>query len=174
MNKNQTRDANHYLAKFADLTRKVLDSSEQELISLEDELKILDDYLQMEQLRFGFEYRISVDEKINIANTEVPAMLLQPFVENGVKHGIATLHEKGLIEVVIDKDGNDLLLKVVDNGKGFGEMNGKEKGSSLGIKLSEERIVLLNKVYKEHPSSLAIQSSDSGTSVSMRLANWVS
>ena len=68
--------ANHYLSLFANLTRKVLNTSDQDLISLEDELKIQEDYLQMEQLRFGFQYNVKVGEDINIANTEIPAMLL--------------------------------------------------------------------------------------------------
>lgn len=172
MNKNDTKAANHYLAKFADLTRTVLDSSDQELISLEDELKILDDYLQMEKLRFGFQYQIEVDNAINIANTEVPAMLLQPFVENGVKHGVSGLLEKGLILIHIWKDGKGIVLKVVDNGKGFDRASGVNMERAFGIKLSEERIVLLNKVYKGQPSSLQIESGATGTAITIRLANW--
>ena len=76
MNRNDIPAANHYLSLFANLTRKVLNTSDQDLISLEDELKIQEDYLQMEQLRFGFQYNVKVGEDINIANTEIPAMLL--------------------------------------------------------------------------------------------------
>jgi len=173
MNKNDTKAANHYLAKFADLTREVLDSSDRELISLEDELKIMNDYLQMEQLRFGFQYHIVVDRNINIANTEVPAMLLQPFVENAVKHGVAALHGQGMIRIHIDKDEKGLVMKVMDNGKGFNREDLAVKTSVFGIKLSEERILLLNKVYKGQPSSLDISSVTGGTTVTIRLTNWM-
>ncbi|HVW58543.1 MAG TPA: histidine kinase, partial [Puia sp.] len=173
MNKNDTRAANHYLAKFADLTRTVLDSSNQELISLEDELKILEDYLQMEQLRFGFQYDIRVDGNINIANTEVPSMLLQPFIENAVKHGVAPLQGRGMVSIWIDKDDKDLVLKVRDNGKGFDKEDIAGKPSTFGIKLSEERIQLLNKVYKEQPSSLDIVPGVEGTTVVIRLTSWM-
>lgn len=173
MNKNDTRAANHYLAKFADLTRTVLDSSNQELISLEDELRALEDYLQMEQLRFGFQYDIRVDGNINIANTEVPAMLLQPFVENAVKHGVAPLQGQGMVSICIDKDDKDLVLKVSDNGRGFSKEDIAGKTSTFGIKLSEERIQLLNKVYKEQPSSLDIVPGVDGTTVVIRLTSWM-
>ncbi|MBN9383285.1 MAG: histidine kinase [Chitinophagaceae bacterium] len=173
MNKNDTKAANHYLAKFADLTREVLDGGDRELISLEDELKILDDYLQMEQLRFGFQYHIIVDGGINIANTEVPGMLLQPFVENAVKHGVAPLHGQGTVRIRIDKDNKDLVLKVTDDGRGFNKADIAGKASAFGIKLSEERILLLNKVYKGQPSSLHIEPGAEGTTVTVRLANWM-
>lgn len=170
MNKNDTEAANHYLGRFADLTRTVLDSTDHELISLEEELKILDDYLRMEKLRFGFEYDITVDEKINIANTQVPAMLLQPFVENAIKHGIAGLHEKGKVSVSIYEEVKDIVMTVTDNGAGFDKGGVVEKGH--GIRLTEERILLLNKVYGDQPSTLDIGSGDNGTVITIRLTNW--
>ena len=173
MNKKDTEGANHYLARFADLTRTVLDTADQELISLEDELKILEDYLQMEKLRFGFDYQVTVDNKINIANTQVPAMLLQPFVENAVKHGIAGLHEKGGVSVSINEDEKDIVIRVMDNGNGFDKSRIAEQGAGHGIRLSEERIQLLNKVYGDQPSTLHIQSDERGTVITIRLSNWV-
>ncbi|HEX9509953.1 MAG TPA: histidine kinase [Puia sp.] len=178
MNKNDIAGANHYLAKFADLARKVLHSGNQEMISLEDELKILEDYLQMEQLRFGFEYKIKADETINIANTEVPAMLLQPFVENAVKHGVTALQKSGMIEIDIGRQNKDLVLTVSDNGKGF-ERNrndhtrGDHTTEGFGLKLSGERVELLNKIYKTQPTTLEITSQPSGTTIMIKLENWI-
>ncbi|MDB5122502.1 MAG: hypothetical protein JWP94_631 [Mucilaginibacter sp.] len=174
MNKDDTKAANHYLAMFADLTRKVLNTSEQELISLEDELKIVEDYLQMEQLRFGFQYQIKVDDSINIANTDIPAMLLQPFVENAVKHGIATLQQKGMIQVLINKQESDLVLSVTDNGQGFNKTAVQNNITSFGLKLSEERIALLNQVYKDQPVTLNIDSKPTGTIITINLTNLLS
>jgi sensor histidine kinase YesM len=174
VNKNDNDAANHYLTLFADLTRKVLSSSDQDVISIEEELKILDDYLQMEQLRFGFQYLITVDDNMNIANTEIPAMLLQPFVENAVKHGVAALQEKGIIELLINKHGNDVVLSVTDNGEGFDKSSVQNSQNSFGLKLSEERIALLNQVNKRQPLTLAIDSLRTGTTITLKLANLLS
>jgi len=171
MNKNDIPAANHYLSLFADLTRKVLNTSDQELISLADELQIQEDYLQMEQLRFGFKYEIKVDEAINLANTEIPAMLLQPFAENAVKHGVAPLQQGGTIQVQVDKQGNDLVLSITDNGKGFDKNTIQNNTNSLGLKLSEERIMLLNELHKEQLVILSIDSRQTGTRITLLLKN---
>jgi two-component system LytT family sensor kinase len=170
INKNNISGANYYLSKFAKLTRQVLDSSNDELISLEDELKVLDDYLQMEQLRFNFKYEIKVDELLNAANIDIPAMLLQPFVENAIKHGIAGLNEEGRINVAIFPEKKDLLLTVTDNGVGF---TASEMASGYGIKLSEERVQLLNQIYKDQTVTLTIAAAQPGTTVTIRLSNWI-
>jgi LytS/YehU family sensor histidine kinase len=159
---------------FADLTRKVLNTSERELISMEDELKILEDYLQMEQLRFGFQYQIKVDNSINIANTDIPAMLLQPFVENAIKHGVATLQQKGMIQVLINKQENDLILSVTDNGQGFNQTVVQNNKTAFGLKLSKERIALLNLMYKDQPVALNIDPKTTGTTITIKLTNLLS
>lgn len=171
INKNNIEEANFYLSKFAGLTRQVLDSNNEELISLDEEVKLLNDYLQMEQLRFNFKYEILVDENLNQANIEIPAMLLQPFVENAVKHGISGLKELGTLSIKMMADSNDLLLIIEDNGKGFSE---KEDTMGYGLKLSEERITLLNQLYKEQPLSLHLKPGNTGTLVTIRLSNWIS
>ncbi len=171
MNHNDSAGANHYLSKFADLTRHILNSSGQELISVEDELAIITDYLQMEQLRFGFEYTVEVDDNINKANTEIPAMLLQPFIENAAKHGVSTVQSKGMINVGIVKRDQDMILKVADNGPGFNTAIANDKG--FGLKLSHERITLLNSIYKDQPIYLAIDSNAKRTIITITLTNWV-
>lgn len=170
INKNNISGANYYLSKFAGLTRQVLDGSNEELISLEDELKMLNDYLQMEQLRFNFKYEFNVYEQLNQANIEIPAMLLQPFVENAIKHGIAGLNEEGKIDIIVSAESKDLVLIVNDNGAGFTKEN---KGNGYGIKLSEDRVVLLNQIYKDQTVTLIINSAQRGTSVGIRLSNWI-
>ena len=97
INKNEIDNANKYLSKFARLTRNVLD--DKELISLAQEKALLDDYLQMEQLRFGFNYEINAVENLDLNNIEIPSMLLQPFVENAIKHGIASKNNEGSVEI---------------------------------------------------------------------------
>ncbi len=171
MNKNDIEGANRYLGKFSGLTRKVLDSSDAEMISLDDELKILEDYIQMEQLRFGFSYEIKTGENINTSNIEVPAMLLQPFVENAVKHGVSVLSKDGTIRILASRVQNDLILKVEDNGAGFSEES--INGNSKGIKLVKERIALLNQSFGSETLELKINSGENGTTVILKLKNWV-
>lgn len=172
VNKNDIDGANHYLSKFAGLTRQVLDTGNEELISLEQELAILDDYLQMEQLRFGFKYEITTDPDLNQANIEIPAMLLQPFVENAVKHGVAILKEQGRIIVSVSRQGQDIVFAIKDNGKWTATDNPVEI-SGYGLKLSQERVALLNQLYKDQPLSLHIDKQGQGTVVSIRLSNWI-
>ncbi|MDD4144587.1 MAG: histidine kinase, partial [Prolixibacteraceae bacterium] len=88
--KNMNREAHLYLADFAGLIRKVLQNSEKEEVSLAEELEMAQQYLNLEQLRFDFDFYISVNESIDTNNTMVPSMLLQPFAENAIVHGLQT------------------------------------------------------------------------------------
>lgn len=168
MNKNETDNANRYLSKFARLTRNVLENKE--LISLTAEKTLLDDYLQMEQLRFGFQYKISASADLDTENIEIPAMLLQPFVENAVKHGVAEKGNSGQIEINFIKQEADLVLRMADNGSGF---DTSKNYDGLGLALSKNRVSLLNSIYKETPFVLDIQSGHSGTTVNITLTQWL-
>ncbi|MCX2474379.1 histidine kinase [Pedobacter sp. MC2016-05] len=168
MNKNEIDNANRYLSKFARLTRNVLDSKE--LISLIEEKKLLDDYLQMEQLRFGFRYKINASADLDTENIEIPAMLLQPFVENTVKHGIAEKGNDGEIAISFEKQVSNLVLKITDNGSGF---DTAQTYDGLGLALSKNRISLLNTVYKDTPFILNIQSDTNGTMITITLSQWL-
>lgn len=168
MNKNEIDNANKYLSKFARLTRNVLNNKE--LVSLAQEKTLLDDYLQMEQLRFGFKYEIKTDDYLDLENIEIPSMLLQPFVENAVKHGIASKNTEGKIEVNFSKNASHLMLTITDNGKGF---DANKKHDGLGLSLSKNRIALLNSIYKETPFALTINSGNQGTKISLTLTDWL-
>ncbi|MGE6218427.1 sensor histidine kinase [Nubsella zeaxanthinifaciens] len=168
MNKNEIENANKYLSKFARLTRNVLDGSE--LVSLAKEKTLLDDYLQMEQLRFGFSYEITADKNLDLENIEIPSMLLQPFVENAVKHGVASKQSNGKIRVSFNKQNQHLILTVKDNGNGFLVAN-EHKG--LGLSLSKNSISLLNSIYKDTSFLLDVASDNSGTMITLTLKDWL-
>lgn len=168
MNKNETDNANRYLTKFARLTRNVLDHKE--LISLTSEKTLLDDYLQMEQLRFGFQYHISASPDLDVENIEIPAMLLQPFVENAVKHGIAEKGNDGKIEISFTKGETDLVLSVKDNGNGF---DTAKDYTGLGLALTKNRISLLNSIYKETPFLLDMKVDAQGTLIQITINQWL-
>jgi len=168
MNKNEIDNANQYLSKFARLTRNVLDGKE--LISLSQEKTLLDDYLQMEQLRFGFQYEINHSEDLDLDIVEIPSMLLQPFVENAVKHGIAKKAIEGKVTIDMIKQGNDLVLTVGDNGNGF---DTQKKSDGLGLSLSNNRVALLNSIYRKNRFTLYSQSTASGTKITLTLIDWL-
>ncbi|MES2278572.1 MAG: histidine kinase [Bacteroidota bacterium] len=169
MNKNEVENANKYLSRFARLTRNVLDDGQKELTTIEHETDLLRDYLQMEQMRFGFNFSIDVDENEIDQQIEIPAMLLQPFVENAVKHGVSALKDAGMIKVGMLKKGSSLILTVQDNGKGFAA--GQSGG--MGMKLCQDRINLLNSIYKNTTILLHKTSDSKGTVIAIELRNWV-
>lgn len=167
MNKNEINTAGEYLGRFARLTRHVLLS--REMVTLQEEYKLLDDYLSMEQLRFGFHFDINIEHDLDIANIEIPAMLLQVFVENAVKHGVASLKDKGNINILFEKMNNNLILTISDNGTGF---NSTTENNGFGLKLSEKRVLLLNNIYKDTNIQLSI-STQNGTTVVVTLNRWL-
>jgi|GEM_PF-845045 len=129
------RQADKYLDKFSELLRSTLDNSSSSIISLQDEINYLDNYLQLEKLRFDdrFEYAIKIDEGINSKEALVPAMLLQPYVENSIRHGIGHLeNKKGIITISVRKEQRQLICEIEDNGIG------REKAIELRNELHTE------------------------------------
>lgn len=169
LHKQDNRAADNYLTKFSRLSRKVLENAEKDLIPIEEEIGLLDDYLQMEQMRFGFGYAIKIDEAIDKVNTEIPVMLVQPFVENAVKHAMPFAGKNGYICINFKKELNSLLIAVKDNGKGFDTKGASGKGSVL----SKNRISLLNEVYTITPVRLKTTSDSNGTGVLITLNDWL-
>jgi LytS/YehU family sensor histidine kinase len=142
-----------YLSKFSKLLRLVLDESEKSFISLKDEMRILDLYLQLETLRFGssFYYTIQADEELDEEETLLPTFLIHPIIENAIWHGL--LHKEGERRLIINfqrKDKDKLICIVKDNGIGIEaatfkkqqHLNG-EKQQSKGLKMVKERLALL-------------------------------
>lgn len=168
INKNEVEKANEYLDKFARLTRNIL--IDQDLISIKEEISLLEDYLSMEQLRFSFNYEIHADDSLNFSNTEIPAMLVQPFAENAVKHAMSKLKDEGNLLIRFIKEGDNIIVTVADNGRGF---DVSKNYDGLGLKLSKKRIALLNQVYIECPVKLELSSGNSNTQVKITLTHWL-
>jgi two-component sensor histidine kinase len=144
------KQADKYLDKFSELLRSTLDNSSSSIISLHDEISYLDNYLQLEKLRFDdrFEYAINIDKSIDIKEALVPAMLLQPYVENAIRHGIGHLeNKKGIITISVRKEQKQLICEIEDNGVGRekaialrGELHTEYQ--SRGMQLSKRRAEL--------------------------------
>ncbi len=142
INHDNTKNANLYLSSFARLMRMVLSSSNKKLVSLSDELELLKHYLQLEQLRVDFKYDIIVEKTVDPETEEIPGMLVQPFVENAVIHGITPKGE-GHIVVRFSKTDVTLTCEITDDGVGI-QASKPTNGNGLAIKLSETRLKLLN------------------------------
>lgn len=149
VNSNKTEEANKYLSEFSKLLRDTLSGNSKDYNSLQTELELMNRYLKLEQLRFGFNFKISVEPSVEISSIEVPSLLIQPLVENAVKHGVAELQQNGMIEIAVTKNKNDLSISIIDNGSGFNQNELPCNG--LGIKLTRERIELLNQLNKLNP-----------------------
>lgn len=168
--KNDLERANKYLSEFSMLLRDSLKNSGKEMVSLVLEIKMLDSYLRLEQLRFGFNYTIDVDESIDQNAIEIPVLLLQPLIENAVKHGISRLYGKGLLAISFKGSIHDMVVTISDNGSGY---NTDEVSGGFGLKLTRERIELLNKMLKDQSIGLSVTSSPKGTDVKLFFKNWL-
>jgi tetratricopeptide (TPR) repeat protein len=149
---NQPEDAGTYLLKFKELVRRVLENSMLKEVTLEEDLKTLELYMQLENIRldYPFTYQFHIDDKIDSEQTVIPPLILQPFVENAIWHGLQPRPDAGgHISISIHQSENNLLCVVEDNGVGRGSNKIKEKitpfkKDSLGIKLTEERLKIIN------------------------------
>jgi len=145
------KNATNYLSKFSKLTRIILEMSEKESVSLNEEIDALTIYLDLEKVRFNqdFDFKIKVGNKVNIEMIKIPSMIIQPFIENSIKHGL--LHKKGEKTLLVEFLMNENKLEVIidDNGIGrkkAGELNKiKEvKHSSFSTSANTKRLEILN------------------------------
>lgn len=147
INQKKDKEANDYLVNFAKLLRMVLSTSEKKLITLSEEIEQLDLYLRLEQLRVPFQYHIEVDKKIDTENEEIPGMLIQPIVENAVKHAIVP-KGGGKIDLRFGRSKDMLNVTISDSGDGYFETSNTEKARGFGLQAVRERLNLLSKELK--------------------------
>ncbi|MDB5281160.1 MAG: hypothetical protein JWO06_235 [Bacteroidota bacterium] len=152
---NNARDAEYYLSSFAKLVRKVLDNSIRQNVPLSEEIDFLNLYLELEHLRFNgkFTYRISVDSNMNNQDIEFPSMILQPFVENAIKHGkLGGLGRHGELNISFIRKGDDLICCIEDNGIGLRKsLENKSvtaaKGQVHFLEIIREHVWAINQVH---------------------------
>lgn len=151
MLKKETDKADKYLAKFARLTRFVLDSSIQKEVLLSDELKVLNGYLALEKLRFGEVLTYEIQNKCGMDDSTIliPSMVILPFLENAVWHGIMHKKGTGMIQVILDKKGEELHCLIQDNGVGYDLTKKRKNHKSTGMRITLERLKLHCEFYKK-------------------------
>ncbi len=152
---NEIEQASGYLSKFSRLIRLVLENSRSEKVTLHNELETLRLFMDMETMRFGqkLQYSIAVDTSIDADDIQIPPLLLQPFVENAIWHGLMHKEEGGTVRVAVQQPQPDRLrIEITDNGIGrakAAEYKSKSatKNKSFGMKVTAERIELINQLY---------------------------
>lgn len=151
--KNDSFAASQYLTKFSKLIRLILDHSNQNYILLSSEVELLKLYIEIEALRFDnqFEYELVVDDSLNTETIQIPSMIIQPYVENAIWHGLLHKETKGGLTLKITRfDENNIKVLVTDDGIGrqkAQELKSKQvlKKKSYGLQITEDRISILNK-----------------------------
>jgi tetratricopeptide (TPR) repeat protein len=145
---------NNYLTKFTSLMRKVLENSQHTSVTIKDELEALNLYLELESLRFKerFDYRITIDEEIDPLLFKIPTMLIQPYVENSICHGLMPGEGKGLLKIAMKLEKDHISCIIEDNGIGREEAQKRKKTengnhNSLGTRIVTSRLDLVNSLY---------------------------
>jgi PAS domain S-box-containing protein len=149
--KNDRLNAINYLSTFSKLIRSILTHSVDNKIKLSEEVEMLKNYVQLEMTRFEnrFDFEIHVDADLDTSSIEIPSLLIQPYVENAILHGLYNKHEKGTLSIRIWEKDQALVFEIEDDGIGR-EAAMKLRGQnfqphiSMGIKLTEERLKLIN------------------------------
>ena len=147
---NNKPDSSRYLTKFSRLIRMILQNSQSSFISLKSEIESLELYLDMEAMRFDnhFTYKIMVSPDLNMSRLKLPPLIIQPYVENAVWHGLMHKEEKGELEIEVVQEANSLLIKITDNGIGRERAAGiasksATKHKSMGLLITADRIAMI-------------------------------
>lgn len=154
ISQNDERKANRYLSDFSLLMRAVLEHSQQDFIPLEKELEIVKLYLGLEHNRFSekFDYTLKIDENLDTDQIKIPPMVVQPYIENAIWHGLRYRDSKGYLLVEYKLTGQALKITVEDNGIGRQKSqalktDNQKRNSSTGMSNIEGRVSILNKMY---------------------------
>ncbi|MBL7861028.1 MAG: histidine kinase [Cyclobacteriaceae bacterium] len=177
ISQNDERTANKFLTEFSRLMRLVLENSQEDFITLQKEEEIISLYVKLEHYRFRdkFDYSIEVDPELNKESIELPPMLIQPYIENAVWHGLRYKEEKGKLDIRLRKRNGYLQILIEDDGIGRTRSTqlktpNQKRHNSTGLKNIQERLSILNTVYKTNYQVTTEDSTpDSGTRVTISI-----
>ena len=177
--KSDERSANRFLSEFSVLMRSVLENSEEDFIPLSKELELLRLYVKLEHSRFAdkFDYDIEVDKEVDVDAFQIPPMLLQPYIENAIWHGLRYKEEKGSLTIKVKQVTSDMLeICIEDDGIGRKKSaelktSNQKKQNSKGMGNIKKRIQILNDMYKNRVevSISDLYKDQTGTRVSLKL-----
>ncbi len=166
---NEKIKAMDYLSRFAKLVRQNLNASVNSTISIAEEIEMLQTYLDLEKLRHkdSFQYSITVDPSIRQASTFIDPLLIQPFVENAIKHGVSDLNE-GKIDIKLEQSGNFIKANITDNGLGINKDKVSSSHQSLGMNITNKRLKYINN-YDGDGYTIKTNTEGSGTIISITI-----
>jgi LytS/YehU family sensor histidine kinase len=146
---NEQQQATQYLSNFARLVRDTLNASMNGWVTLEEEIRMLNNYLALEKLRFkeGFDYLVETEEGLDVFDLRLPPLLIQPMVENAILHGMKNTAGQGYIQVYFREEMEQLVATVTDNGSGLSATNDAPKNPahrSVGMGITQKRLAMLN------------------------------
>lgn len=163
---NKEEDAAEYLAKFAKLMRAILENSRKDLVTVKEEIDILKIYIELEHRRSNgqFDYIIRTDETLNKEVTMIPPMLMQPFIENAIWHGLNKKQVKGNLAIMVEKQADKLICIIDDDGVGRQAKTPvqEDEKKSLGIEITQQRIARLMKTTKQDASIFITDKKENG------------
>ena len=151
-NNDRHLEANTAITKFANLMRMVLANSQHSFVTLEKELETIRLYLELEVMRYGFEYEINIADDLDLYEISIPPMIIQPFLENAIIHGIGTKKSNKRIKLELARENGHILCSIEDNGIGrkkAAELKTMKVSShqSMGIELTSRRIKSIGKRF---------------------------
>ncbi len=154
--KNDKENAVYYLNKFSKLVRKILSASREKEVSLQEELETVELYVNIENIRFknSIQFKIEIDEGLNLSTIKIPPLLLQPFIENAIWHGLSSKRGAKELTVKVTKESSKFIkIHIIDNGIGRKKAmllkdNKLHKKESIGIKLTSERLAIFSKNFE--------------------------
>ncbi|MGZ3871464.1 MAG: sensor histidine kinase, partial [Mucilaginibacter sp.] len=179
--KNDTEAASLYISKFSKLIRNILDSARSEKVTLGAEIELIGLYLEMEQMRLKekLQYKFDIAKNLEIDFIEIPPLLIQPYVENAIWHGLMPKERGGTIIIKVSADENHLFISITDDGIGrekAAELKRKDKfkHTSHGSTLNSDRITMFNTKYKTNTEVMISDLKDEfnyarGTMVTIKL-----
>ncbi|WP_445748652.1 sensor histidine kinase [Polaribacter sp.] len=174
--KNNKENAVYYLNKFSKLIRKILTISREKEVSLQDEIDALNLYINIENLRFKnqIQYFFEVDHYLNLETIKIPPLILQPFVENAIWHGLSAKEGEKILKISICRNQSNALEVIIED-NGIGRKKAAQikeqkilKRESIGLKLTDERLaVFFNQLKQKH--QIIFEDLNQGTRVIIRL-----
>lgn len=179
---NNEIEANKYLTSYSGLMRQTMENSNKDFVSISTELDMLNKYVNLEQMRFSdkFTYSVQLDSAIDIEQTYIPNMIIQPHVENAIWHGLRYKESKGNLIISIKKHDDKIEIKIEDNGIGITESKAMKTAhqrqyESRGVSNTAERISILNEIYKTQICCVTTekQKPESGTIVTITFENKI-
>ena len=156
------------LTQLSDLLRITLEKTNQQFSSLKEELETLDLYLGIQAVRFSDRLKVISQVEAEALDAEVPFLILQPLVENAIRHGVARLSDGGQLTIAAQIQNNNLAIQITDNGPGLDRGHIPEESTGIGLKMTQSR---LNQIYETRfELNMTSPTKDGpGTSVSIQI-----